>query len=145
MSDEEMNDELPKLPAGFAHMVAPYEFRLCGHGQILRFTPGVPLPVKSANQADAMARGAKMVEGQGTPKSEPLADPKKDPSSPEYRGLVRAAAESILARNDPNDFGGNGFPYVKTWETELKFRPNEQVREEIWISVKEELAAGARA
>jgi hypothetical protein len=117
-------------------MEASHSFRYVGAGQILRFEPGLVLPVNSTNQGPVMAMGAKAVVGTATPVVNTAPDPKRDPNSPEYRGAVREAAERILTANQSSDFGANGKPKISAWEREMGFKPPPAVREEIWDSVR---------
>ena len=129
--------DLPEISPGFLYMVSDRCFRLDGHGHQLRFEPGVPVPVFRGLQAQAIAHGAKTLDGK---KAAIIEDPtptvKTDPSSDKYRADVQAAAELLLASNTPEDFGGNGKPYATAWERELGWRPVAMVRDEIWDYVK---------
>lgn len=135
MADEK---ELPELPSGFAYFVAQHTFVIHGGGWGIRFEPGVPKPVHHSLHAQALAHGATALNDDAQPQLATKSDPQKDPSSVEYRAAVRSAAESLLAKNDPVDFGGNGKPYVHAWEREIGWTPIRSVRDEIWDAVKTE-------
>lgn len=130
--------EQTKLPPGFIYMSANHSFRLTGEGRVLLFEKDKIVPVPRGLQSQALAYGAFALEGEAQPQENPVAEVQKDPSSDEYRAAVRVAAEKLLAKNSPDDFGANGKPYVKAWERELKWRPIESVRDEIWELVKDE-------
>lgn len=131
--------DLPELPAGFAYMVARnHSFVLHGGVHTLRFTPGKMVSVHHTLQARARAHGAEMLDGEAEVTKNPKPDPQKDPSSVEYHAAVRVAAEALLAKNDPEDFGANGKPYIKAWEREIGWKPDEGIREKIWDEAKTE-------
>jgi hypothetical protein len=144
MSNDEYGD-LPELPADFMHMVADHKFELHGAGHHIIFYPNQPTTVHRALQASALAHGARAIEGEPAIAQPTEAELRKDPSSAEYRGAVRAVAESILARNRSSDFGANGKPYANVWEEELGWRPMQSVRDEIWQEVRDAAAVAAKA
>ena len=134
-----MTEQLHELPEGWMWMVAEDAFAMNGHGQMLRFEPAVAVPVKRANQPEALARGARPVDGKQPVqvKVDPVAAQQQNPASEEYRAAVRDAAEAILARNSSLDFGANGKPYAKVWDDALGWRPVQSVRDDIWDEVKQ--------
>lgn len=88
-------------------------------GLSVRFKKGEPTHVPSPMVAEAMERGAVPADGKA-PEFEAevvVAAPAGD----ERAALILEAVRELVAKNDADDFGGNGAPKVRSVERELGF------------------------
>jgi hypothetical protein len=108
-------------------------------GHAINFRKGKPTYVPPMCVPDAVAIGAQALDGDADVLGEEVAEP-IPLTQPERDAKIREAIETMVGRNERNDFTGSGLPDIRKMNALTGFEVSKRERDRVWQAYQADVA-----